>query len=104
MSTRDADMELLNLGLSTLTMRGERFTLLTVGPLEKLSNNFPRTAIDEGDEYAQTAALLRADVFLSTQRRAPVDLFAVRALDGGVLADFARGRGLYGDNPQEVSQ
>jgi uncharacterized protein DUF3524 len=82
-STRDADMELLNLGLATLSMRGERFKLLTVGPLEKLSNAFARVAIDENDEYAQTAALLRADVFLSTQRWAPVDLHAVRALTAG---------------------
>ncbi len=82
-STRDADMELLNLGLSTLSMRGERFKLMTVGPLDKLSNAFPRLAIDENDEYAQTSALLRADVFLSTQRWAPVDLHAVRALTAG---------------------
>ena len=82
-NTRDADMELLNLGLSTLSMRGERFKLLTVGPLEKLSNAFPRAAIDENDEFAQTTALLRADVFLSTQRWTPVDLHAVRALTAG---------------------
>jgi len=82
-STRDANMELLNLGLSTLTMRGERFTLLTVGPLEKLSNDFPRTAIDESDDLAQTAAMLRADIFLSTRRWCPVDLYAVRAMTAG---------------------
>jgi len=82
-NTRDADMDLMNLGLSTLAMRGERFRLVTVGPLERLSNDFERMAIDENDEYAQTAALLRADVFLSTQRWAPVDLFAVRALTAG---------------------
>ena len=44
---------------------------------------FRALAIDENDEYAQTSALLRADVFLSTQRWAPVDLFAVRALTAG---------------------
>jgi hypothetical protein len=64
-------------------MRGERFNLLTVGPLEKLSSSFTRVAIDENDEYAQAAAMLRADVYLSTQRWAPVDLFAVRALTAG---------------------
>jgi hypothetical protein len=82
-NTRDADMNLMNLGLETLAMRGERFTLLTVGPLEKLSNSFARMAIDENDEVAQTAALLRADVFLSTHRWVPVDLDAVRALTAG---------------------
>jgi hypothetical protein len=82
-NTRDAEMELLNLGLTTLAMRGERFTLMTVGPLEKLSNNFVRVAIDESDEVAQTTALLKSDIFLSTQRWAPVDLFAVRAMTAG---------------------
>ncbi len=82
-NTRDAEMELLNLGLTTLAMRGERFTLMTVGPLEKLSNSFVRVPIDEGDEVAQTTALLKADIFLSTQRWAPIDLFAVRAMTAG---------------------
>jgi hypothetical protein len=40
-------------------------------------------AISEVDEYSQTQALLRADVFLSTQRWAPIDLQAVRALTAG---------------------
>jgi hypothetical protein len=79
-NTRDADIDLLNLGLSTLSMRGERFNLLTVGPLEKLSNSFTRVAVDENDEYAQAAAMLRSDIYLSTLRWAPVDLFAVRAI------------------------
>jgi hypothetical protein len=82
-STRDSDIGLLNMGLSTLAMRGERFQLLTVGPLDKLSKDFARTAIDEADDLAQTAAMLRADVFVSTQRLAPVDLHAVRALTAG---------------------
>jgi hypothetical protein len=82
-NTRDANMELLNLGLTTLSLRGERFKLLTVGPLEKLSGSFARAPIDENDDYGQTAALLRADVFLSTQRWAPVDIHAVRALTAG---------------------
>jgi hypothetical protein len=82
-NTRDANIDLLNLGLSALSMRGERFNLLTVGPLEKLSTTFTRVAIDENDEYAQASALLRADVYLSTLRWAPVDLFAVRALTAG---------------------
>jgi hypothetical protein len=82
-ATRDADLEQLNLGLATLAMRGERFQLLTVGPLEGLSNQFARTPIDEEDETAQIKALLKADVYLSTQRWAPVDLFAVRAMTAG---------------------
>jgi hypothetical protein len=82
-NTRDADIDLLNLGLSTLSMRGERFNLLTVGPLEKLAASFTRVAVDENDEYAQAAAMLRADVYLSTLRWAPVDLFAVRSLTAG---------------------
>jgi hypothetical protein len=115
-STRDADMDLLNLGLQTLAMRGERFDLITVGPLEKLSNAFPRTAIDENDEYGQTAALLKADIFLSAQRWSPIDLFAIRALTAGcwpVLPDDGvypemipkglRGRCLYDGSPDMLS-
>jgi hypothetical protein len=82
-NTRDADMDLLNLGLATLAMRGERFKLLTVGPVEKLSNDFARMTIDENDEIAQANAMLRADVYLSTHRWAPVDMSAVRALTAG---------------------
>jgi hypothetical protein len=82
-ATREAQMELLNLGLSTLALRGERFQLLAVGPLESLSSDFPRTAIGENDETALTAGLLRADIFLSTQRWTLVDTLAVRALTAG---------------------
>ena len=114
--TRDADMELLNLGLATLAMRGERFKLLTVGPVEKLSNDFARMTIDENDEMAQTAAMLRADVYLSTQRWAPVDMFLVRALtagcwpivpDNGVYSEIIpkkfQGRCIYDATPDALS-
>jgi hypothetical protein len=78
--TRDADMTLLNLGLATLAGRGEAFELVTVGPLVELSRDFPRSTIAEADEAAQDDALLRAGTFLSAQRGAPSDLYAVRAL------------------------
>jgi len=78
--TRDADMTLLNLGLATLARRGEAFELVTVGPLVELSRDFPRTTVAESDDTAQTEALLRAETFLSAQRGAPSDFYAVKAL------------------------
>jgi hypothetical protein len=78
--TRDADMTLLNLGLATLAGRGEAFELVTVGPLVALSRDFQRTTVAESDDSAQISALLRAETFLSAHRRAPADLYAVKAL------------------------
>lgn len=78
--TRDADMTLLNLGLATLARRGEAFELVTVGPLVELSRDFPRATVAEADDAAQADALLRAQTFLSAQRGAPSDLYAVKAL------------------------
>jgi hypothetical protein len=78
--TRDADMTLLNLGLATLSRRGEAFELVTVGPLVELSRDFARTTVPESDDAAQAKALLRAETFLSAQRGAPADLYAVKAL------------------------
>jgi hypothetical protein len=78
--TRDTDMELLNSGLAALTERGERFEVITVGPVEDFSTSFARTTISESDDLAQSAAMMRSSVFLSTRRFAPVDHYAVRAL------------------------
>jgi hypothetical protein len=115
-NTREADMDLLNLGLTTLAMRGERFGLQTVGPLEKLSNEFARVTIDENDEYMQTTGLLRADIYLSVLRWAPVDLLAVRALTAGcwpvvpedgfyqeIIAKPLRGRCMYDGTPDMLA-
>jgi hypothetical protein len=78
--TRDADMDLLNAGLATLAERGEKFDLITVGPVEELSTDFTRITIPEADEVGQIKGMLTAGLFLSVRRWAPVDLYFVRAM------------------------
>jgi hypothetical protein len=78
--TRDADMRLLNEGLGILRSRGEKFSLVTVGPVKQLSSEFSRTALAESDDFAHTAGMFQADVFLSTRRTALLDQYAVRAI------------------------
>jgi hypothetical protein len=78
--TRDTDLRLLNDGLRLLRDRGEKFDLVTVGPVKDLSADFARTALSESDEQAQTAAMFQTDVFLSARRSATLDHSAVRAV------------------------
>jgi len=80
MDTRDADLELLNSALAIVKRRGEPFTLITVGPVEQLSSELPRTTIPESDDLAQLRGLLQASVFLSGKIGAVCDHHAVRAL------------------------
>src|SRR6476659_1045652 len=47
--TRDADVKLLNSALNILKRRGEKFELITVGPVEELSPDFQRTTLAEND-------------------------------------------------------
>ena len=42
----------LNSALSQLVRRGEKFELVTVGPVEELSETFRRTTLPENDEFA----------------------------------------------------
>ncbi|MGD1278457.1 MAG: DUF3524 domain-containing protein [Tepidisphaeraceae bacterium] len=78
--TRDADMRLLNAGLQNLLQRGQKFELVTVGPVKELSADVSRTTLPEWDDLAHTAAMFQADVFLSARRAAAMDHFAVRAI------------------------
>lgn len=78
--TRDTDLRLLNDGLHLLRSRGEKFDLVTVGPVKELSSEFARTALPEWDDFAHTAAMFQTDVFLSARRAATVDHYAVRAV------------------------
>jgi hypothetical protein len=78
--TRDTDMQLLNAGLQTLQDRGEKFQLVTVGPVKELSAQFARTALPEWDDFAHSTAMFQTDVFLSARRAAPLDHYAVRAV------------------------
>lgn len=81
--TRDADSELLNDALERLMRRGEKFKLITIGPVEQLAEQFDRRTISEIEESAQLAGLLEAGIFLSVKRSAPSDYQAIRAMVAG---------------------
>ncbi len=81
--TRDADISLLNSALGMLARRGGKARLLTVGPIDDLATDYPRTTLPESDEMAQGRALLQSEVFLSAKLDAPCDHHAVRALTAG---------------------
>jgi len=81
--TRDTDVDLLNAVFATLERRGEAFKLYTVGNLDGLTAELPRTALPENDDNAQAQALLESGVFLSAKHDAPSDHYAVRALAAG---------------------
>jgi hypothetical protein len=81
--TRDADVGLLNAALATLERRGEAFKLFTVGNLDALRADLPRTALPENDDGAQAQAMLESGLFLSVKQDAPSDHYAVRALAAG---------------------
>ena len=86
--TRGADVALLNEGLAMLRRRGEEFRLVTVGPLDGLDAELPRTTISEKDETAQILALHEAAVIVSARPGAPADLHALRALHVGCWPIF----------------
>jgi hypothetical protein len=81
--TRDANVKMLNAALSQLTRRGERFELMTVGPVEELSPDLPRTTLPEADENAHVKAMLTCGIFMSTKEDCPCDYRCVRALAAG---------------------
>ena len=81
--TRDADVELLNDALERLARRGEKFSLITTGPIEQLAEQFDRRTISETEEEAQLIGLLEAGIFLSVKRFAPGDYMAIRAIVAG---------------------
>ena len=86
--TRDANIDLLNKSLSMLTRRGEKYNLVTVGPLDGLQDDLPRCTISERDEDAQIMALHQAAVLISARPGAVSDHYAVRALHMGCWPVF----------------
>jgi hypothetical protein len=78
--TRGADVRLLNDAMGMLSRRGEECRLITVGPLDGLGDELPRTTISEKDEQAQILALHQAAVVMSARPGATIDLHAIRAL------------------------
>ncbi len=81
--TRGADLNLLNAALGGLASRGETFRLITVGPIETLSERWQRRTIAERDDAGQVAGMLEAGVFTSAKRNPVADYLAVRALLAG---------------------
>jgi uncharacterized protein DUF3524 len=81
--TRDANMNLLNSAIGTVMRRGEKFQLITVGPVEQLNPDFPRITLPESDESAHIRGMLQSNLFISAKVNATSDHHAVRALLAG---------------------
>jgi hypothetical protein len=81
--TRDADMNLLNNALGTVLRRGEKFHVTTVGPVEQLLEDLPRTTLAETDELGHIRGMLKSNLFISARTSATSDHHAVRALLAG---------------------
>jgi hypothetical protein len=114
--TRDADTHLLNNALAKLKRRGERFHLITVGPVEDLAPDLDRSTVLESDDGAQARALLRAGTFVSAKPGAPFDYHAVRALAAGcwpvlpshgvyteLVPQMIAGQALYDSSPDVLA-
>lgn len=114
--TRNADLTLLNSGLRLAHERGRRFRLITVGPVEGLSDDWERQTIKETEEGGQVAGLLEAQVFLSARPAATSDYLAMRAAlagcrllvpAGGVYAELmpagVHSLCLYNSDPQSLA-
>lgn len=86
--TRDAAVPLLNKALLGLQRRGEKFSLVTTGPVDGLDNELPRTTIPEEDMLARARAMRRASVIVSAKPGAPADYDAVAAMMAGCWPVF----------------
>lgn len=114
--TRDADVSLLNAALGMLKKRGEKFELITVGPVEELSNEFARTTLPEADEIAAIKAMYTCGIMVSTKPNCPCDHRAIRALAAGcwpavpangvypeLLPESIHGATLYDGSPEDLA-
>jgi hypothetical protein len=81
--TRDANIELLNAALAILQDSKHPIELMVTGPVDKLTDAFPKQVIAEADSTAQVRGLLTAGIFLSTKIAVPFDENAVRAMSLG---------------------
>jgi hypothetical protein len=89
--TRDADVRLLNNALGMVDGRGQTFELVTVGPAEGISEDFPRQAVSETDDIAQIQAMFTAGVVASAKPTAASDFLVARALLAGCRPVLPRG-------------
>jgi hypothetical protein len=81
--THDADLELLNEGLTYLARAGQIFELVCYGPSAELPAEFVVKKIPEGDLAAVSAALCEVGLYVSTHRAALCDLVPLLALKAG---------------------
>jgi hypothetical protein len=81
--TRDAEVGLLNKALAMLRARAEEFRLITVGPVEGLSNDYPRQTLSESDNASHARGLCESGVIVSTKPDAASDFLVVRGLAAG---------------------
>jgi hypothetical protein len=81
--TRDADVQLLNTALGMVDGRGQSFELVTVGPVEGLSEDFARHALPETDDAAHVKSMLGAGVVASVKPTAASDFLVAQALVAG---------------------
>jgi hypothetical protein len=94
--TRDANIGLLNEALADLSARGESFRLITVGPVETLSERWPRRTIGERDPAAQVIGMWEAGVVASVKTVAVSDYLVTRALLAGCRPVLPQA-GVYGE-------
>ena len=81
--TRDADVKLLNWALEMVAGSGQRFRLITVGPVKQLANEWERKTIREIDEPAQVLGMMESGVLLSVKPKATSDYLCVRGMLAG---------------------
>jgi hypothetical protein len=89
--TRDADIRLLNNALGMVDGRGQTFELVTVGPSEGISEDFPRRGLPEANEESHIQAMLGAGIVASAKPSAASDFLVARALIAGCRPVLPRG-------------
>jgi hypothetical protein len=92
--TRDADVPLLNRALQLLAASGEKFRLITVGPVKELANEWERKTIREIDEPAQVLGMMESNVLLSVKPKATSDYLCIRGMLAG-CRPIAPAEGVY---------
>lgn len=80
--TRNADVKLLNAALEILSLT-RKFRLVTVGPVDHLSDRWARSTVREADEVAQVVGMLESQVLLSVKPAANSDYLFVRGMMAG---------------------
>jgi hypothetical protein len=113
--TRNADVNMLNAALDILS-QSRTFKLITVGPVDRLSDKWERTTVREADEVAQVLGMLESNVFLSVKAGATNDYLFVRGMLAGcrplapelgvyneLLPDGLHDSSLFAPSPQALA-